>query len=102
MSDPAGFGRTRLRLFVTGGTTRAHRALVTVRRVCEQAFGDAYDLTVVDVLDRPDLAERDRVTATPTLVRDYPPPARRVIGDPGDGDAVRRALDLDPAIARSP
>lgn len=95
MSDVAALGRTRLRLYVTGGTTRAHRAIVAVRRVCQEAYGEAYDLTVIDVLDRPDLAERDRVIATPTLVREFPPPARRVVGDPGDGVALRQGLDLE-------
>ena len=93
MSDGA-LGKTRLRLYVTGGTARAHRAIAVTRRLCDQAFGDAYDLAIVDVLDQPELAERDRVAATPTLIREFPPPVRRIVGDPGTGEAVRTALDL--------
>jgi circadian clock protein KaiB len=86
--------RTRLRLFVTGGTARAARAVVRVRTLCDRHLGQSYDLDVVDVLDRPDLAERYRVVATPTLVRDHPAPQRRVVGDQGDAEAVRVALEL--------
>ena len=96
----AALGRVRLRLYVTGGTTRARRTLMAVRRICDAAYGDAYDLSVIDVLDRPDLAERDRITATPTLLREFPPPVRRIVGDAGDGWAVLRGLDLDPVDLR--
>lgn len=46
----------------------------------------------------PDLAEKSRVYATPTLVREAPAPSRRVIGDFTDTEAIMRLLQLPGAL----
>ena len=82
-----------LHLFVTGHTIRSERAIRAVRQVCGPA-GDTYHLTVVDVLEQPELAETHRVLATPTLIRHAPEPIKRIIGDLSDLEALALALDL--------
>ena len=82
-----------LHLFVTGHTIRSERAIRAVRQVCGPA-GDRYHLTVVDVLEHPELAETHRVIATPTLIRHAPVPVKRIIGDLNDLAALALALDL--------
>ncbi len=82
-----------LHLFVTGHTIRSERAIRAVRQVCGPA-GDLYHLTVVDVLEQPELAEAHRVIATPTLIRHTPEPIKRIIGDLSDLEALALALDL--------
>lgn len=83
------------RLFVTGNTPRSERAITNLRRMCEERLGSAYSLEVIDVLEQPDLAEVERVLATPTLVKLTPPPARRITGDLGDARRVLVLLALD-------
>ncbi|MDX2194384.1 MAG: circadian clock KaiB family protein [Gemmatimonadales bacterium] len=85
----------RFTLFVTGQTPRSQRAIANLRALCEEQLPGAYELNVVDVLEQPDLAERARVLATPTLVKDLPPPPRRVIGDLSDRQRVLFGLDLE-------
>jgi circadian clock protein KaiB len=83
----------RLQLFVAGRTVRstnAHSALVTL---CDQAWPDDYELEVIDVIDRPDLADAARVLATPMVLKAVPPPERRVVGDLSDLERLGRALD---------
>ena len=82
-----------LALFVTGRTIRSERAIRAVREVCGPADG-RYRLTVVDVLEQPELAETHRVLATPTLIRHAPEPIKRIIGDLSDLAALAVALDL--------
>lgn len=94
MSDGQDRTRTVLRLFVTGGTSRGRRAVVRVRDLCDRHLPGGYDLDVVDVLERPDMAERYKIVATPTLVRDHPTPRRRIVGDHSDASALRIALEL--------
>jgi circadian clock protein KaiB len=55
-----------------------------------------YDLIVIDVLEQPQLAEDDKVLATPTLIKQLPPPLRRVIGDLSDKDKVLFGLEVRP------
>jgi circadian clock protein KaiB len=82
-----------LTLFVTGHSIRSERAVANLRRLC-QRLGDRCELTIVDVLERPELAERDKVLATPTVVRTSPLPRRRIIGDLSDEGKVVLELDL--------
>jgi circadian clock protein KaiB len=84
----------RLKLFITGQTSRSSRAITNLRRICEDELGTEYELDIIDVLERPQLAEAERILATPTLIREYPPPARRIIGDLSDTRQVLLGLEL--------
>lgn len=46
------------------------------------------------MLEDPEAAERDRVLATPTLIKELPPPLRRIIGDLSDRAKVLLALEI--------
>ena len=63
-----------LKLYITGQTPRSMHAIDNLRHICNQQFGDQYDLIVIDVLERPQLAEDEKILATPTLVKELPPP----------------------------
>ena len=83
-----------LKLYVTGATPRAETAIANLRRICEQELGGQYQLEIIDVLERPDLAENDKILATPTLIKQLPPPLRKVIGDLSDREKVLLGLEL--------
>ena len=85
-----------LKLYVTGRTQRSQRAIANLHRICEEKLNDRYKVVVVDVLDQPHLAEERKVLATPTLIKELPPPLRRVIGDLSDTDEVLLALEIIP------
>ncbi len=91
------------RIFVTGTSLRSHRAAVNLRELCAAALGDGFEIELVDVLDRPDLAEEERIIATPTVLRLSPPPSRRVVGDLSDFKLAAAALGLShPSAPSSP
>jgi circadian clock protein KaiB len=83
-----------LTLYVTGRTVRSQQAIRNLRTICERELDGRYDLRIVDVLERPQLAEDEKIVATPTLVRELPPPIRRIIGDLSDTERVLIGLDL--------
>jgi circadian clock protein KaiB len=84
----------RFKLYVTGQTPRSARAIATLRRLCVNALNDDCEVVVIDVLEQPHLAEEDRVMVTPTLIKELPPPARRVLGDLSDEARVLWGLQL--------
>lgn len=88
-----------LRLFVTGSTSRADRAINNLRRICQNELGGRYEMVVIDVLESPHLAEQERVLATPTLIKELPPPLRRIIGDLTDKEQVLLGLDIVSAFS---
>ncbi|MDH3601927.1 MAG: circadian clock protein KaiB [Candidatus Tectomicrobia bacterium] len=83
-----------LKLYVTGKTPRSEWAIVSLRRICEQEFPGQYELIIIDVLQRPQLAEDEKIFATPTLVKELPPPLRRIIGDLSNTEQVLIGLDI--------
>ncbi|MDC0833198.1 circadian clock protein KaiB [Leptolyngbya valderiana BDU 20041] len=83
-----------LKLYVAGNTTNSVRALKTLNTLLEQEFQGVYALKVIDVLKNPQLAEEDKILATPTLAKILPPPVRKIIGDLSDREKVLIGLDL--------
>lgn len=88
-----------LRLYVTGKTARAEKAIANLRRICEDDLRGQYELEIIDVLQKPQLAEDEKILATPTLIKRLPPPLRRVIGDLSDKERVLLGLDVWPDAA---
>jgi circadian clock protein KaiB len=85
-----------IKLYITGQTARSFRAIENLKRICDGDLKDQYDLVVIDVLERPQLAEDEKILATPTVVKELPPPIRRIIGDLSDTERVLLGLDLRP------
>jgi len=83
-----------LRLYVAGMNLTARRALANVQRICEEHLSGRYTLEVIDLLEQPALAEGDQILAVPTLVRELPPPLRKIIGDLSNTQRVLVGLDL--------
>lgn len=85
-----------LKLYVTGETPTSQRAIRNLRQICEEELQGEYEITVIDLLKKPDLAADERIVATPLLIKELPPPLRRIIGDLSDRDEVLLGLDLLP------
>ena len=85
--------RAVLKLYLVGGTPPSDRALGAVPAL-ERALGDRGVLEVIDLRERPEVAEAERIMATPLLVRVDPPPTRRVAGDLSDAERVLWTLGL--------
>lgn len=85
-----------LKLYVAGSSSRTDRAIANLRRICEEELGNRYELVIIDVLENPQLAEDDKILATPTLIKHLPPPLRRVIGDLSDKEKVLLGLEVRP------
>lgn len=84
---------------MTGDSPRSQRAADNLRNLCMVALGDAFEIEVIDVSERPELAESERIIATPTVLRLSPPPLRRVVGDLSDFELASSALGLTHAYA---
>jgi len=69
------------RLFVSGHSIGTQQTLQKLHQLLEQVLDQPYTLKLIDVSQHPEQAELDQVTATPTLVRAYPLPVRRIVGN---------------------
>jgi circadian clock protein KaiB len=83
-----------LRLYVAGATYRSRQAVLRARELCETEFKGNFRLEVIDVYQQPILARNGQIVATPTLVREFPKPIRRLIGNLSNAAGLFVGLDL--------
>ena len=69
---------------MAGNAPNSLRAIANTKAICEEHFASKYELEIVDLLAAPRRALADRVIVTPTLLRLFPLPVQRVIGNLSD------------------
>jgi len=84
----------QLKLYVAGMTPSAERALENIRRIAEEHLEENYEIEVINLEDHPEKAEEAQIFAVPTLVRNLPPPLRKIVGDLSNEEKVLVGLDL--------
>ncbi|MBI5951150.1 MAG: thiol-disulfide isomerase [Chloroflexi bacterium] len=85
-----------LRLYITGMTPRSSRAIENIRTICEAHLKGRYELEIVDIYQKPSLAQGEQIIAAPTLIKKLPLPLRRLVGDLSNEERVLVGLDLRP------
>ncbi len=83
-----------LRLYITGDSSRSQKAISNLCQICESDLKGKYELKIINVLESPQLAEDEKILATPTLIKKLPPPLRMIIGDLSDREKVLVGLEL--------
>jgi circadian clock protein KaiB len=85
-----------LRLYVAGQTPKSIVALANLKRICDEHMNGQYKIEIIDLMENPQLAQKDQIVAIPTLVRELPAPLKRIIGDLSNTDRVLVGLDVVP------
>ena len=83
-----------LRLYISASTVKSQRAVVNLKRVCEEHLNGRYDLEVIDIHKQANLARDEQIVAVPTLIKRLPLPLQRLVGDMSDLNKVLFGLDL--------
>lgn len=83
-----------LRLYVAGQTQKSLTAFSNLKKICEEHLKGKYIIEVVDLTENPELAQRDQIIALPTLVKQLPPPVKKIIGDLSNTEKVLIGLEL--------
>jgi circadian clock protein KaiB len=91
----------QLRLYVAGQTPKSVEAFSNLKRICEEHLQGRYRIEVVDLMKNPTLARGDQILAIPTLVRQLPPPMKKIIGDFTNTERVLVGLNLVPLRDRA-
>lgn len=90
-----------LRLYVAGKTIKSVTALNNLKKYCEEHLQGKYQIEVIDLLEKPQLAEGDQIFAIPTLVKKVPEPMRKIIGDLSNEEKVLVGLNIRPVKTAS-
>ena len=87
----------QLRLYIAGQTPNSVAAIANLKKICEERLQGRYQIEVIDLLERPQLAKGDQIVAIPTLVRKLPAPVKKIIGNLSKAERALVGLDLQPA-----
>ncbi|MEO0947779.1 MAG: circadian clock KaiB family protein [Cyanobacteria bacterium J06641_5] len=83
-----------LQLFVSGHDRITEKTLQVLHELLEGNLAQPYTLKIVDVLKHPEQAEANHISATPTLLRLWPQPVRRIVGDLMDPQRLLRSIGV--------
>ena len=83
-----------LRLFIAGMSSRSVAAIDSIKRICQQHLDGKYELEIVDLYLQPGRAKKHQIVAAPTLIKEKPLPARRLVGSMDDEDRVINGLNV--------
>ncbi len=86
--------RWELRLYVAGQTPKSLAAIENLKKICESHLKGKYRIEVIDLAVRPELARADQIIALPTLIRKFPPPMKRIIGDLSNRERTLICMEL--------
>lgn len=89
-----------LRLYIAGQTPKSVLALKNITKYCKEHLSGQYSIEIIDLLKNPQLAEGDQIFAIPTLVRKFPEPLRKIIGDLSNEEKVLVGLNIRPITAK--
>jgi circadian clock protein KaiB len=93
-ADGAGEEKFILRLFVTGILPNSARAIKNMNAICDQYLKGRYELEIIDIYQQPSLAISEEILAVPVLIKKFPLPEVRMIGDLSNIEDVLKELDL--------
>jgi len=83
-----------LHLYVAGMGPKSVQAIENIKRICEEYLPGKYELEVIDIYQYPILAKDGEIVAAPTLIKELPPPLRKLIGSMADTKRVLVGMDL--------
>lgn len=86
----------QLILYIAGQTPKSIKALSNIKKYAEEYLKGIYSIEIIDLLVNPQLAEGDQILAVPTLVRKFPEPIRKIIGDLSNEEKVLVGLNIKP------
>lgn len=81
-------------LYVNGASPHSTAAVDSVRRLCDEELPGRSQLQIIDVQASPTSVRSDQVVAAPTLVKRFPLPVRKLVGDLTDLERVRSTFGL--------
>lgn len=87
-------GEYKLQLYVTGILPNSAHAIINIKVICEKYLKGRYNLEIIDIYQQPDLALTEKIIAIPVLIKKFPLPEKRVIGDLSDTEKVINELLL--------
>ncbi|MBF0384351.1 MAG: circadian clock KaiB family protein [Candidatus Omnitrophica bacterium] len=83
-----------LHLYVAGLSPRSQKAIENIKKVCDEYLKGRYELAIQDIYQNPILAKNGQILGAPTLIKEFPLPLRRFVGDMSNIERLLVGLNL--------
>ena len=83
-----------LQLFVAGISPNSVRAIENINAICLKYLKGRHELEVIDIYQQPSMALKEDIITIPVLIKKFPLPEERLIGDLSDTKIVLKELRL--------
>lgn len=83
-----------LTLYVANMSARTRFAIENIRKICREHLEGSYKLEVIDIREDPSVAFKEKIVATPLLIKHLPLPIRTFIGNMQDINKILVGLEL--------
>lgn len=87
-------GKLVLQLYVSGMSQKSMEAIENIKRICKEQLEDAFELEIVDIYKHPEVAAKQHVVFSPSLIKQLPLPRKTLIGTLSDTEKVIKALGI--------
>ena len=94
--DPydAGPGPYVFTLYITGASPNSSRAVDNLKAFFEKYLKNDYELQIIDVYQQPQVVKSVDIIAMPLLIKQFPLPKRKFIGDMSNNSKLLESLNL--------
>jgi circadian clock protein KaiB len=82
------------RLFISGNSPKNDRAVSMLEHICLKHLDGKCDIKVVDISQDRLTGMEENILATPTLIKKFPEPSQRFIGDFSDEEKLLLRLPI--------
>jgi circadian clock protein KaiB len=83
-----------LKLFISGASPNSVKAINNIQKILDTHLSGKYDLDIIDIYQETALAEKEQIIALPLLIKKFPLPECRLIGDMSDKQKVLNGLGI--------
>jgi circadian clock protein KaiB len=90
-----------MRLYIAGMTPNSMQAIINLRQIFQANLPDRYELDIIDLVQNPGMAADQHIVATPTLVKFFPLPMHRFVGNMSNKTMILLGLNIQPIKSRA-
>ncbi len=86
--------RLSLQLYVSGMSAKSMEAIGNIKKLCSEYLKDAFELQIIDIYKHPEVAIKEQIVFSPSLIKNLPLPKKTLVGNFSNTEKVVRALGI--------
>jgi circadian clock protein KaiB len=87
-------GKLVLQLYVAGMSPKSMEAIGNIKKLCIELLENSFELEIIDLYKHPELAVKQQIIFSPSLVKQFPLPKKTLVGTFSDIEKVIKGLGI--------